>query len=328
MEAISKKIQVDFDDQDLSYINRQLVGYGIKLETSTEQTYKKYEPIINKIIRNMSEIMHVDFSKDTALKEHFSQHFIPMIYRLKMGIETTNPLLAEIKSQYAIIFSSTWYAMGNVESELGVHFNDDEVAFLAMYFQVSLEKSQHGKKILIVCPTGVGTSELIGMEEKIFPLSRSLMEESELEEERRLAYVGITRAEESLYLTNAFSRTLYGKTQYNQPSRFVAEIDDSLLNSVGMQPQPKATFNNPFTSNPNAMKPKYQHATRQPMTNKTASGGENENWNPGDKVQHKKWGTGTVVKVSGNAKDVELDIAFPQQGVKRLLAAFAPIQKV
>ena len=169
---------------------------------------------------------------------------------------------------------------------------------------------------------------LIGMEEKIFPLSRSLMEESELEEERRLAYVGITRAEESLYLTNAFSRTLYGKTQYNQPSRFVAEIDDSLLNSVGMQPQPKATFNNPFTSNPNAMKPKYQHATRQPMTNKTASGGENENWNPGDKVQHKKWGTGTVVKVSGNAKDVELDIAFPQQGVKRLLAAFAPIQKV
>ena len=151
---------------------------------------------------------------------------------------------------------------------------------------------------------------LIGMEEKIFPLSRSLMEESELEEERRLAYVGITRAEESLYLTNAFSRTLYGKTQYNQPSRFVAEIDDSLLNSVGMQPQPKATFNNPFTSNPNAMKPKYQHATRQPMTNKTASGGENENWNPGDKVQHKKWGTGTVVKVSGNAKDVELDLSL------------------
>ena len=169
---------------------------------------------------------------------------------------------------------------------------------------------------------------LIGMEEKIFPLSRSLMEEEELEEERRLAYVGITRAEENLYLTNAFSRTLYGKTQYNQPSRFVAEIDESLLNSVGMQPQAKTAFNNPFTSNPNTMKPKYQHATREPVMNKTASGGENENWNPGDKVQHKKWGVGTVVKVSGNAKDVELDIAFPQQGVKRLLAAFAPIEKI
>ena len=107
---------------------------------------------------------------------------------------------------------------------------------------------------------------LIGMEEKIFPLSRSLMEEAELEEERRLAYVGITRAEESLYLTNAFSRTLYGKTQYNQPSRFVAEIDDSLLNAVGMQPQPKASYSNPFQSK--VMQPKYQHATREPVTSK------------------------------------------------------------
>lgn len=169
---------------------------------------------------------------------------------------------------------------------------------------------------------------LIGMEEKIFPLSRSLMEESELEEERRLAYVGITRAEESLYLTNAFSRTLYGKTQYNQPSRFVAEIDESLLNPIGIQPQQKAAVFNSTNSYQNTMKAKYQHATREPMTNKTASGGENENWNPGDKVQHKKWGTGTVVKVSGSSKDVELDIAFPQQGVKRLLAAFAPIEKI
>ena len=166
------------------------------------------------------------------------------------------------------------------------------------------------------------------MEEKIFPLSRSLMEESELEEERRLAYVGITRAEESLYLTNAFSRTLYGKTQYNQPSRFVAEIDESLLNPIGIQPQQKAVVFNSTNSYQNTMKAKYQHATREPMTNKTASGGENENWNPGDKVQHKKWGTGTVVKVSGSSKDVELDIAFPQQGVKRLLAAFAPIEKI
>ncbi len=65
------------------------------------------------------------------------------------------------------------------------------------------------------------------------------MEESELEEERRLAYVGITRAEEALYLTNAFSRTLYGRTQYNRPSRFVEEIDQELLEIEGMRPTPK-----------------------------------------------------------------------------------------
>ncbi|MBO1305476.1 DNA helicase PcrA [Enterococcus sp. 669A] len=168
---------------------------------------------------------------------------------------------------------------------------------------------------------------LIGMEENLFPLSRSLMEESDLEEERRLAYVGITRAEETLYLTNAFSRTLYGKTQYNQPSRFVAEIDDALVNPEGMQPQ-KAAASNPFSKARPLTEAKYQHATREPVSSKTASGGEKESWNPGDKVKHKKWGTGTVVKVSGNANDVELDIAFPQQGVKRLLAAFAPIEKI
>ncbi len=80
---------------------------------------------------------------------------------------------------------------------------------------------------------------LIGLEEGVFPLSRALMEESELEEERRLAYVGITRAEEALYLTNAFSRTLYGRTQYNRPSRFVEEIDQELLEIEGMRPTPK-----------------------------------------------------------------------------------------
>ncbi|MBV7390348.1 DNA helicase PcrA [Enterococcus alishanensis] len=165
---------------------------------------------------------------------------------------------------------------------------------------------------------------LVGMEEKIFPSSRSLMEEAQLEEERRLAYVGITRAENQLYLTNAFSRTLYGKTQYNSPSRFVAEIDDSLLNQTGIQAQPTKS-NSPFQS---YQKPKYQHATKPAVQSKQASGGENVAWQLGDKVAHKKWGTGTVVKVSGNAQDIELDVAFPQQGIKRLLAAFAPIEKI
>lgn len=171
---------------------------------------------------------------------------------------------------------------------------------------------------------------LIGMEENLFPLSRSLMEESELEEERRLAYVGITRAEENLYLTNAFSRTLYGKTQYNQPSRFVAEIDDSLVKPEGIQPQKLTASSSPspFSTSKSFKQVKYQQATREPVSSKTASGGEKENWTTGDKVKHKKWGTGTVVKVSGKANDIELDIAFPQQGVKRLLAAFAPIEKI
>ncbi|HFD1713584.1 DNA helicase PcrA [Enterococcus faecium] len=164
---------------------------------------------------------------------------------------------------------------------------------------------------------------LIGLEEGIFPLSRALMEESELEEERRLAYVGITRAEEALYLTNAFSRTLYGRTQYNRPSRFVEEIDQELLEIEGMRPTPKKT--------PVFAKKTAAYSYKQPETavvsSKSATGGEKNSWKPGDKVKHKKWGLGTVVRVSGTSKDLELDVAFPSQGVKRLLAAFAPIEK-
>ncbi|OFR85456.1 DNA helicase PcrA [Enterococcus sp. HMSC067C01] len=164
---------------------------------------------------------------------------------------------------------------------------------------------------------------LIGLEEGVFPLSRALMEESELEEERRLAYVGITRAEEALYLTNAFSRTLYGRTQYNRPSRFVEEIDQELLEIEGMRPTPKKT--------PVFAKKTAAYSYKQPETavvsSKSATGGEKNSWKPGDKVKHKKWGLGTVVRVSGTSKDLELDVAFPSQGVKRLLAAFAPIEK-
>ena len=165
---------------------------------------------------------------------------------------------------------------------------------------------------------------LIGLEEGVFPLSRALMEESELEEERRLAYVGITRAEEALYLTNAFSRTLYGRTQYNRPSRFVEEIDQELLEVQGMRPTPKQT--SPFTSR--TAKPAYKQPVTTVVSSKTATGGESNSWKAGAKVNHKKWGIGTVVRVNGTAKDLELDVAFPSQGVKRLLAAFAPIEKV
>ncbi|HAQ6617540.1 TPA: DNA helicase PcrA [Enterococcus faecium] len=163
---------------------------------------------------------------------------------------------------------------------------------------------------------------LIGLEEGFFPLSRALMEESELEEERRLAYVGITRAEEALYLTNAFSRTLYGRTQYNRPSRFVEEIDQELLEIEGMRPTPKKT---PVFAKKTAYS--YKQPETAVVPSKSATGGENNSWKPGDKVKHKKWGLGTVVRVSGTSKDLELDVAFPSQGVKRLLAAFAPIEK-
>ncbi|MFD1472750.1 DNA helicase PcrA [Companilactobacillus mishanensis] len=173
---------------------------------------------------------------------------------------------------------------------------------------------------------------LVGMEEGIFPSSRSMMKESDMEEERRLAYVGITRAEKQLFLTNAYSRMLYGRIQSNQMSRFVDEIGDENLNMInanaGSMPFSKKEGELPFAKirRESAFHSSFKVETANKPSG--AQGAENESWIIGDKVEHKKWGEGTVVKVNGNGKDAELDVAFKNEGIKRLLAEFAPITKV
>jgi DNA helicase-2/ATP-dependent DNA helicase PcrA len=166
---------------------------------------------------------------------------------------------------------------------------------------------------------------LIGMEEGVFPHSRSLMEEAEMEEERRLAYVGITRAEEELFITNAQMRTLFGRTNMNPESRFIKEIPADLVEDAA--PKPKRTAS--VSSGRPAARPMMPQRGGVSRPVAAASGGEDISWKVGDKAQHGKWGTGTVVSVKGAGEGLELDIAFPSPtGIKRLLAKFAPIQKV
>jgi DNA helicase II / ATP-dependent DNA helicase PcrA len=158
---------------------------------------------------------------------------------------------------------------------------------------------------------------IIGMEEGIFPHGRSLDDEAEMEEERRLAYVGITRAEEELFLTSAQMRTLFGRTGINPVSRFISEIPDELIDNLNET----LRKNSPFTVR--------QQTRTMVRPAATVTGGEAIDWRVGDKAEHKKWGIGTVVSVRGEGDDKELDIAFPSPiGIKRLLAKFAPITKV
>lgn len=165
---------------------------------------------------------------------------------------------------------------------------------------------------------------LVGMEEGVFPHSRSLMEEAEMEEERRLMYVGVTRAEQQLFLTNAQMRTLYGRTNINPPSRFIQEIPDELIEVV----EPAHKKASPFgTQRKSFSSPASRKIVMRPVA--TATGGDEVAWQVGDKAQHGKWGIGTVVSVRGTGEGMELDIAFPSPtGIKRLLAKFAPIEKV
>jgi DNA helicase-2/ATP-dependent DNA helicase PcrA len=180
---------------------------------------------------------------------------------------------------------------------------------------------------------------LIGLEEGVFPHSRSLMEEAEMEEERRLAYVGITRAEQTLFITNAQMRTLYGRTSMNPASRFISEIPEDLIEGV----EPPERISTPFGSKGSFRRSESSSfgsgsggssfgtpAPRKPVMRPVAAvpDAEGMGWKVGDKAEHGKWGIGTVVSVKGEGEGTELDIAFPSPtGIKRLLAKFAPIKK-
>ena len=156
---------------------------------------------------------------------------------------------------------------------------------------------------------------IVGMEESIFPHFRSLQsgEEHEMEEERRIAYVAITRAEEQLHVSHATTRSLFGRSQANMKSRFLKEIPEDLLDGV----KPKTSFKSKQTATP-----KRGFARR--VNNNQNS---NTTWNVGDKVTHKSWGEGMVSAVNDKNGSVELDIIFQKEGPKRLLAQFAPIEK-
>lgn len=187
---------------------------------------------------------------------------------------------------------------------------------------------------------------IIGLEEGIFPSLRSIMEHDDVEEERRLAYVGITRAEQKLYLTNAYSRLLYGRTQTNRPSRFVLEIGEDLFDSKQQQSYNYTSReSSPFTSKTSssgslfdkyraksqatAYQPKaVQPSSIQPVRKQAVAANDESVWKVGDKVMHKKWNVGTVVKVTGEGTNQEIDVAFAGMGIKRLLASFAPIERI
>ncbi|WP_339237473.1 DNA helicase PcrA [Oceanobacillus sp. FSL W7-1281] len=210
-----------------------------------------------------------------------------------------------------------------------------DLALIADIDRVDEEDPDHFQKITLMTLHAAKGLEfpvvfLIGMEENVFPHSRSMFDEEEMEEERRLAYVGITRAEEELYLTHAQMRTLYGRTNMNPISRFINEIPVELMD--GMETTKKSPFGGAgsmrksFGSSQKQEAPPKRRAEK--MQAPKSSGAESKSWSVGDKAAHKKWGTGTVVRVQGEGEKLELDVAFPAPvGIKRLLAKFAPITK-
>ena len=148
---------------------------------------------------------------------------------------------------------------------------------------------------------------IAGMEDGVFPHMRSLGDPDELEEERRLAYVGITRAQDRLYLTSAWSRMLFGGSSYNPPSRFLKELPEQLMTKAGKRQR---------------RSPVDRAAATGPTTTVSA-----DQIAPGDRVRHQKWGLGTVREIVGEGDRAEAEVMFDTQGKKRLLLAWAPLEQ-
>lgn len=164
---------------------------------------------------------------------------------------------------------------------------------------------------------------LTGLDEGLFPHSRTLLDPAQVEEERRLAYVGITRAERQLYVTNAITRTMYGRISAYMPSRFLAEIPPQLMEDYhrkSVMPQSRTT------AVPG--KQRVSILTKPVASSLPKKHAVTDTFAKGDKVRHKIWGIGTVLDVIGEGTNMQMKIQFPTKGVRQVVVKYAPLEKV
>lgn len=180
-----------------------------------------------------------------------------------------------------------------------------------------------------------------GMEEGIFPGNQSMFSEEDLEEERRLAYVGITRAKKKLYLISSQQRMLYGQTSRNMPSRFLREIPSSVIDDQSVVARRSTGFTTPRTAYANASRNELGHSSHNKIGSYTQSSSSahkfgqagnaaqknNIDFKVGDTVSHKSFGTGTVLTVTPMGGDMLLEVAFDKAGTKKMMANYARLEK-
>jgi len=175
---------------------------------------------------------------------------------------------------------------------------------------------------------------IIGLEDGVFPHLRSIGEPDELEEERRLAYVALTRAQERLYLTHAWSRTLYGGTQYNPPSRFLDEIPERLVKAIEQRRASRGgrTYGSGYGSSGSgvsANRDRIVERAMQPSGGGPAKHGADAlGLKVGDDVVHASFGEGIILLIDGQGDKAEVVVRFPGVGEKRLLLSWAPLKKL
>lgn len=224
---------------------------------------------------------------------------------MKKSLEDEKSIEADIRLENLEEFKSIAKAM---EINEGIVSLEELLDKLALVSDVSEQKNDNEDKVTLMTMHAVKGLEydyvfVVGVEEGLFPHSNSLESNDELEEERRLCYVAITRAKKKLYLINARSRILYGKVSSNVPSRFINEISDEYIETIGKK------------EDSNVFKPKID---KNKMMN------EDNDLHPGDMVNHDKYGFGVVVTIDGSIAT----ISFKRDGLKKLMKNHKSIHKM
>ncbi|WP_339267444.1 DNA helicase PcrA [Paenibacillus sp. FSL R5-0470] len=313
---------------------------------------------------DMIEALHrmVEFLSVTELTEKILEM---SQYRLELQNENTLESRSRLENIDEFLSVTMEFEKNNEDKSL-VSFLTD-LALIADIDSVNDDEEDRSDAVVLMTMHSAKGLEfptvfIVGMEEGVFPHSRAFQDNDELEEERRLAYVGITRAEKQLFLSCARMRTLFGRTTANQPSRFIEEIPEELKEDTaktqdrfqrggsevggayggrGFSGGSRGNFGGrggAASAAPIGSGSTASAATSKSSVTVTSGGAQRATgagaaaageYKAGDKVSHGKWGTGTVVAVKGTGNDTELQIAFPAPvGVKRLLAGFAPITRV
>lgn len=166
--SISSQFHIDIPTNEIKYIHQYLVCSGIQsdflhldVESYSINLEKEYLDLIDQLILFVSEAVHLDLRQDKELKLSLITHFIPLIQRIQYHVKIENPLIKEIKSKYSAMFSIVTLSIEMLQSDLLNNLNDDEIGFLTIHFQAAVERSMEQKRVIIVCPEGIGFSRLL-----------------------------------------------------------------------------------------------------------------------------------------------------------------------
>ncbi|RVU54798.1 ATP-dependent helicase [Anaerosphaera multitolerans] len=293
---------------------------------SNLESYEELNLRARKNIREFANLINLLKGKKEELS--ISQLIEKVIYEsgyvAELEAENTVEARTRIENIKELISTAVEYERENAEGSL-----EDFLSGISLLSEVDkTNPSENGVKLMTVhAAKGLEFKAvfLVGMEEGLFPTSRALESDEDIEEERRLCYVGITRAEEILCISSAQTRTLYGKTSPTLESRFIGEMEDTveIIKPVNkIEEGHNLVKVRDFTEyNPKVSK-------MSSSLNKSEGNNKDKNFNIGDKVNHKKWGQGMIVSKTEKNGDYEIVISFNEKGLKKLMLSFAPITLV